>query len=111
VANLLAGLDVFVQPSRTEGLSIALLEASAAGCAIVASRVGGNPEIVADGERGRLFASDDGEGLRALLSELLDDEPQRLRLGAAARQWAEREVGIEGARDRYAALYGQALGG
>jgi glycosyltransferase involved in cell wall biosynthesis len=111
VATLLAGLDVFVQPSRTEGLSIALLEASAAGCAIVASRVGGNPEIVADGERGRLFASDDGEGLRTLLRELLDDHAQRLRLGAAARAWAEREVGIEGARERYAALYGQALGG
>ncbi len=111
VATLLAGLDVFVQPSRTEGLSIALLEASAAGCAIVASRVGGNPEIVADGERGRLFASDDGEGLRALLRELLDDDAQRVRLGAAARDWAEREVGIEGARERYAALYGQALGG
>lgn len=109
VATLLAGIDVFVQPSRTEGLSIALLEASAAGCAIVASRVGGNPEIVTDGERGRLFASEDGDGLRALLIELLDDPAQRARLGAAARAWAEREVGIDGARERYAALYAQAL--
>lgn len=108
VARLLCAFDVFVQPSRTEGLSIALLEASAAGCAIVASRVGGNPEIVADGQRGRLFESDDAAALEALLSELLGDAAQRQRLGEAARAWAEREVGIERARARYADLYAQA---
>jgi len=111
VAQLLCGFDVFVQPSRTEGLSIALLEASAAGCAIVASRVGGNPEIVAEGERGRLFESEDAAGLQAVLAELLADAAQRRRLGDAARAWAEREVGIERARERYAALYAQALEG
>lgn len=110
VATLLAGFDVFVQPSRTEGLSIALLEASAAGCAIVASRVGGNPEIVFDGERGRLFESEDGTGLRRILVELLEDPAQRMRLGQAAHAWAKREVGIERARERYAALYAQAQG-
>ncbi|MBE5316815.1 MAG: glycosyltransferase [Xanthomonadales bacterium] len=108
VARLLCAFDVFVQPSRTEGLSIALLEASAAGCAIVASRVGGNPEIVADGQRGWLFESDDAAALEALLSELLGDAAQRQRLGEAARAWAEREVGIERARARYADLYAQA---
>ncbi len=111
VAQLLCAFDVFVQPSRTEGLSIALLEASAAGCAIVASRVGGNPEIVAEGERGRLFESEDAAGLQAVLAELLADAAQRRRLGDAARAWAEREVGIERARERYAALYAQALSG
>lgn len=109
VARLLCGFDVFVQPSRTEGLSIALLEASAAGCAIVASRVGGNPEIVADGERGRLFENEDAAGLQALLLELLDDAEQRTRLGDAARAWAAREVGIERARERHAVLYREAL--
>jgi len=111
VAQLLCAFDVFVQPSRTEGLSIALLEASAAGCAIVASRVGGNPEIVAEGERGRLFESENAAGLQAVLAELLADAAQRRRLGDAARAWAEREVGIERARERYAALYAQALEG
>ncbi len=110
VARLLCAFDVFVQPSRTEGLSIALLEASAAGCAIVASRVGGNPEIVAEGERGRLFESEDAAGLQAVLAELLADAGQRRRLGDAARAWAEREVGIERARERHAALYAHALG-
>lgn len=110
VATLLAGFDLFVQPSRTEGLSIALLEASAAGCAIVASRVGGNPEIISDGERGRLFESEDGAGLRRILVELLEDPAQRERLGQAAHAWAKREVGIERARERYAALYAQAQG-
>lgn len=111
VARLLCALDVFVQPSRTEGLSIALLEASAAGCAIVASRVGGTPEIVADGERGRLFESEDAAGLQAMLAELLADAGQRQRLGDAARAWAEREVGIERARERYAEVYTQARSG
>lgn len=109
VADLLCGFDVFVQPSRTEGLSIALLEASAAGCAIVASRVGGNPAIVAEGERGRLFESDDAAGLQALLLELLDDARQRTRLGETAHAWAAHEVGIERARERHAVLYGEAL--
>jgi glycosyltransferase involved in cell wall biosynthesis len=108
VAALLAGIDVFVQPSRTEGLSIALLEASAAGCAIVASRVGGNPEIIIEGERGRLFESDNGAQLRELLTELLEHPAERQRLGAAARDWATREVGIERARQRYAELYAAA---
>ena len=65
--------------------SIALLEASAAGCAIVASRVGGNPEIVAEGERGRLFESEDAAGLQAVLAEVLAGAAQRRRLGDAAR--------------------------
>src|SRR5690606_38745504 len=59
VPALLPALDVFVLPSLTEGLSIALLEACAAGLAVVASEVGGNPEIVRDGVSGRLFASGD----------------------------------------------------
>src|SRR5690606_3028853 len=77
VAALLPALDVFALPSRTEGLSIALLEACAAQRAIVATAVGGNPEIIEDGVTGRLFASEDQAALCGLLLELLDNAPQR----------------------------------
>src|SRR5690606_13275915 len=77
VAALLPALDVFALPSRTEGLSIALLEACAAQRAVVATAVGGNPEIIEDGITGRLFASEDQAALCGLLLELLDNAPQR----------------------------------
>lgn len=62
----------------------AALEAAAAGCAVVAAAHGGLPEIICDGETGRVFAPGDASGLSRVLDELLDDEPSRDQLGAAA---------------------------
>src|SRR5690606_40112961 len=87
VGRLLPALDAFVLPSRTEGLSIALLEACAAALPVVASDVGGNPEIIRHGATGLLFPSDDGPALQAALRCLLADPPLRLSLGRAARAW------------------------
>ena len=109
VPALLPALDVFVLPSLTEGLSIALLEACAAGLAVVASDVGGNPEIVRDAQTGRLFASGDGDGLRNLLDELLADATQRARLGAAARDWVLGHASVGAMADGYERLYREAL--
>jgi len=109
VPALLPALDVFVLPSLTEGLSIALLEACAAGLAVVASEVGGNPEIVRDGVSGRLFASGDGATLCALLDGLLGDAAQRARLGAAARDWVLGHASVEAMAEGYAGLYREAL--
>ncbi|TWG87992.1 glycosyltransferase involved in cell wall biosynthesis [Luteimonas sp. J16] len=109
VPALLPAMDVFVLPSLTEGLSIALLEACASGLAIVASDVGGNPEIVRDGGTGRLFASGDGEALYALLDELLGDAAGRTRLGAAAREWVLANASVGAMADGYERLYREAL--
>ncbi|MBB1472360.1 glycosyltransferase [Luteimonas sp. MC1782] len=111
VPALLPAFDVFALPSLTEGLSIALLEACAAGLAIVAGRVGGNVEIISDGDNGRLFAPTDGTGLQGILRELLGDDALRVRLGTAARQRVELHGSVDVMRARYDAFYQRARGG
>src|SRR5690606_37842155 len=111
VPRLLAGIDVFALPSLTEGLSIALLEACAAGLPVVASDVGGHPELVRHDASGLLFPADDGPALRAALSRLLGDRPLRHALGSAARAWVAANASIEAMRANYDRLYAQALAG
>ncbi|MEN1972035.1 glycosyltransferase [Luteimonas sp. MJ204] len=110
VGRLLPALDVFALPSRTEGLSIALLEACAAALPVLASDVGGNPEIVRHGRTGLLFPSDDGAALRAALAQLLADRQLRASLGSAARAWVVASASIDAMRASYDALYAEAIG-
>ena len=84
VTPWLKTIDIFVLPSLSEALSNALMEAMACGCAVVASRVGGNPELVKDGETGLLFEKADVAGLAARLRLLIEDEALRRRLAGAA---------------------------
>jgi glycosyltransferase involved in cell wall biosynthesis len=85
VEEWLRGIDVFVLPSLSEALSNSLMEAMACGCAVVATRVGGNPELVMDGQNGLLCAPADSADLAAKLALLLrrPDLRQRLALAAA----------------------------
>jgi len=92
-AAVLPAFDVFSLTSKIEVMPITILEAMASGLPVVATRVGGVPEIVLDGETGYLVASDDVEALASRLSEL-----------AAAPQ-LRRRMGMKG-RDRVSALYG-----
>src|ERR1019366_9134668 len=71
-------------PSRTEALSNALMEAMACSCCPVASRVGGNPELIDDGENGLLFDVDSVEQLADRMEGLLADPERRRRLASAA---------------------------
>ena len=80
--------DLFVFPTRAEAFGIAAVEATAAGLPVIATRVGGLPDIVRDGETGLLIEPDDQDGLGRALRQLVDDETLRTRLGAAARQRA-----------------------
>lgn len=105
VAQLLPALDVFALPSLTEGLSIALLEACAAGLAIVATDVGGNPEIIKDGCTGLLVPADDHEATRAALEALLNDEALRACLGTAARSWVRANASIEAMKRSHDRFY------
>jgi glycosyltransferase involved in cell wall biosynthesis len=84
VYRLLPALDVFALSSRFEGLPIALLEAMATGVAPVATRVGGIPEVITDGQDGLLVDPGDTSALAAALARVLGDDDLRARVGAAA---------------------------
>lgn len=84
VEPVLRAVDVLVQPSRSEALSLSLLEAMAAGLPVIAARVGGMPEVIADGDNGLLFASEQVDGLAGQLAKLRDPL-LRQRLGRRAR--------------------------
>jgi glycosyltransferase involved in cell wall biosynthesis len=84
VAGWLNQMHVFVLPSRTEALSNALMEAMACGCCPIASRVGGNPELIDDGKNGLLFDVDNVTQLTGGIEALLDDPARRERMALAA---------------------------
>ena len=89
IPDLLAALDIFVLPSHSEGVSLALLEAMAAGLPVIATAVGGLPEVVTDGVNGLLIPPQDPEALAQALARLLDDPALAKKLGENARQHVE----------------------
>lgn len=105
VADLTVGFDVFAMPSLTEGLSIALLEACATRLAIVATRVGGNPEIIRDGQTGLLVPPADGPALLEALLRLLSDARLRQQLGEAASVWVGEHASVQILARSYEAFY------
>jgi sugar transferase (PEP-CTERM/EpsH1 system associated) len=110
VKDWLAIAHIFVLPSIYEGISIALLEAMAAGLPAVVSRVGGNPEVVVEGQTGLLVESGDAAGLAFAMVELAGDEMRRRRMGVAARSRVEDEFDLAKTVQRYEEIYLQALG-
>lgn len=105
VPHFLADLDVAVLPSRSEGMSNALLEYMAAGRPIVATSVGGNVELVTHEVHGLLVPADNPVALAEAISRLLRDEALRMRLGAAARQRAVSEFSTRSMIEAYERLY------
>ncbi|MEY2873271.1 MAG: hypothetical protein RLZZ373_642 [Pseudomonadota bacterium] len=108
VSDLTPGFDIFAMPSLTEGLSIALLEACATRLAIVATAVGGNPEIVREGETGLLVPPAEGGPLFDALDRLLSDAPLRERLGQAACDWVREHGSIGTLHHAFQRFYAQA---
>lgn len=102
---LLAGADVFLLPSASESFGLAALEALASGVPVVASNVGGLPEVVTDGETGFLHAAGDVAAMSASTLRLLEDGALRARFAAAARARAETLFRVDPAVDRYEAIY------
>jgi glycosyltransferase involved in cell wall biosynthesis len=101
--------DVVVLPSLSEGLPIALLEAMAIGRAVVASRVGGIPEVVQDGETGLLIPAADSQALSSAIVRLLMDPPLRVNLGTEARAHVERQWSSQRMVECTAAVYDEVL--
>lgn len=95
VARARERATVTVACSRYETFPLTVLEAMAAGCPVVASAVGGIPELLRDGENGLLFPSESVEGLASAVERLLDDRELGARLGAAARRDTRARFGLE----------------
>ena len=104
VDTLLPALDMFALTSDTEGLSNAILEAQACGLAVVATDVGGNPNIV-DESSGVLVPPRDPETLAAAMLTLLRDRERREQMGAAARNRVLRDHSLDAMAQAYASLY------
>jgi sugar transferase (PEP-CTERM/EpsH1 system associated) len=110
VHQWLAAANVFVLPSLYEGISISLLEAMAARLPSVVTRVGGNPEVVTDGEDGLLVESGDVAAMAGALSALAQDPARCQWLGRAARARVEAEFDVATAVRRYEAIYRSSIG-
>ncbi len=103
--GLLKSFDLFAMSSVTEGLGSVILEAMACRRAVVATRAGGIPEVVADGETGVLVPPGDEAAMAAAIVALLGDAPRRAALGEAGRARVERDFSVarmvDGTREVY----------
>jgi glycosyltransferase involved in cell wall biosynthesis len=111
VPRVLAAFDVFALSSRLEGLPLVLPEAMAMQLPVVATAVGGVPNVVRDGETGWLVAPGEGAdaGMRARFEELRDDRAACRRMGMRAREVALAEYSAERMASDYMALYREVL--
>jgi glycosyltransferase involved in cell wall biosynthesis len=110
VPEWLRSMDIFVLPSYSEAFSNSLLEAMACGCAVVASRVGGLPELTGKNqEQGLLFTSGNLEELTAQLTRLVQDPALRRELGSRAARFARESLSIQIAAQRTGAIYERLL--
>ncbi|UCF67345.1 MAG: GT4 family glycosyltransferase PelF [Acidobacteriota bacterium] len=105
VIELLSQLDLFLLPSLTEGIPLALLEAMASGLPVVATKVGGVPEVIEAGLSGVLVPADDVEALAGAISELLEQAERRKALGRAAARRIEAHFSLAAMCTSYRRLY------
>jgi glycosyltransferase involved in cell wall biosynthesis len=105
VAAAMAGASLFVLSSLTEGVSLALLEAMAMGLPVVATRVGGNVEVIADGETGLLVPPQSPEALAAALLKVYRQPELARMMGEAGRRRVEADFDAKRMVARYEALY------
>ncbi len=105
VPTLLAGTHIFVLPSYSEGLSNALMEAMASGCACIASDVGGNRFLIQNGVSGFLFPAGDRSALASYIRKLVEDQSKRRSLGEKARQRIEETFSWKKVGEQYRLLF------
>ena len=105
VAELLPGLDIYCQPSRSEALGLSLMEAGMAGLPVVGSNVGGIPEIVQDNYNGFLFESGNAFQLAEKLLRLIRDEELRKRMGKRSKKLMMKNFNIHRQATEMAQIY------
>ncbi len=105
ITAVLAALDIVVSPSRTESLSNTILEAMASGRPVIATNVGGNPELVRDRETGLLVAPEDEAALANALEIVLASPALAREWGENARRIALANFTLDYARERFEQLY------
>lgn len=106
VASVLADAKVFVLTSSSEGLSISMLEAMAAGAVAIVSDVGELSDVVRDGETGHLIASDGAAGFAAIVERLLSDDDLRVKLSRAGREAVVALASLEAVGECWRACLG-----
>lgn len=106
----LRAFDVYALSSTSEGMNLTLLEAMSTGLPVVATDVGGNPEIVRDGETGLLTPARDAQAMAETLSRLVASDTLRARMGAAGRRRVEECFSQESMLQAYIELYRPAAG-
>jgi sugar transferase (PEP-CTERM/EpsH1 system associated) len=109
VPEVLRGLDGFVLPSLAEGISNTILEAMASGLPVVATAVGGNPDLVAAGQTGLLVPAGQTDALAAALLQMAGDPAAAAAMGRAGRARVEREFSLQVMVTAYQRLYDRLL--
>jgi glycosyltransferase involved in cell wall biosynthesis len=107
--RILPCLELVVHPALMEGLGVSLLQAAAAGVPIVATSVGGIPEVLKDGESGFLVRSGNSECLIEPLINLLQDPSQKKRMGHCSQERIKSRFSIQSMVDGYIKIYSQKL--
>jgi glycosyltransferase involved in cell wall biosynthesis len=105
VSEILGAFDVYVLCSESEGMSNTILEAMASGRPVVATAVGGNPELVVDGETGLLVRPNHPHRLATAIMKLLREPACRRRLGQGGRRRVEEQFSLESMVRNYAKVY------
>ncbi|HYF38301.1 MAG TPA: glycosyltransferase [Gemmatimonadales bacterium] len=111
IPAIMNAADGFVLSSAWEGMPMVLLEAAAAGLPIVATQVGGNHEVVREGESGYLVPPRDADALAAAMQRLMRlSESERRAMGARGREYVRTHYGLHRVADRWEGLYQEVLG-
>jgi sugar transferase (PEP-CTERM/EpsH1 system associated) len=109
VPDVMRGLDLFVLPSQAEGISNTILEAMSCGCPVLATRVGGNAELVDAGATGELVPPGGVEAMAQMLAALATDPARAARMGRAGRLRVERHFSLQAMVGAYQDLYARML--
>ena len=110
IGAVLRSIDIYACASLTEGIALTILEAMACERPVVATRVGGNPELVTDRVTGLLVPARDPESLTCALEKLADDRLLARRLGQAGGARVRADFGLESMTDAYCRLYDDVMG-